>query len=457
MSSTIVEHGALLPRIITEIPGPRSRALAAELVQYETPNGSGIAAGRIPVFWEETQGANVTDVDGNTYIDLTAGFCVSVVGHSNPRVVAAIAQQAAKMLHNQGVLNPNSLRVDLTRKLVELTPKGLDRAYITTTGSEANDLALKLARLFTGKWTVIGFWQGFHGKLTASLAVSSQSRYKEDLVPQLPLAAHLPFASCYRCPFDLEYPSCEVFCAKFVERALTMPDSGLADIAAVILEPVLGHGGWIFPPREFLQHVRKITAELGILLIADEIITGWGRTGSLFAVEDAGIVPDIMVMGKGMASGFPIAAVVTRSEIAAVLKPYYHTSTFMGHPVACAAALASIAEIEERQLVERSRKLGIWLKSELEVLKARYPRLGDVRGRGLMVGMEMIEDRATRQPNPGLAQRVADEALSRGLMITNVGGTYGNVIKMAPPLIITEQQLTEAIKIIDQSLAAVGA
>jgi 4-aminobutyrate aminotransferase-like enzyme len=196
---------------------------------------------------------------------------------------------------------------------------------------------------------------------------------------------------------------------------------------------------------------------LGILLIADEIITGWGRTGSLFAVEDAGIVPDIMVMGKGMASGFPIAAVVTRSEIAAVLKPYYHTSTFMGHPVACAAALASIAEIEERQLVERSRKLGIWLKSELEVLKARYPRLGDVRGRGLMVGMEMIEDRATRQPNPGLAQRVADEALSRGLMITNVGGTYGNVIKMAPPLIITEQQLTEAIKIIDQSLAAVGA
>jgi 4-aminobutyrate aminotransferase len=236
-----------------------------------------------------------------------------------------------------------------------------------------------------------------------------------------------------------------------------MPDSGVADVAAIIMEPLQGHGGWVVPPPAFVQAVRRLCDKHGILLIADEIITGFGRTGRWFAMEHHDVVPDILVVGKGLASGFPISAMITTRKIADAWQPLQHTSTFLGNPVGCAAALASLAEIEERGLVQRSAELGTFFKAGLEKLQSAHPLIGEVRGLGLMVGIEVVRDRATREPGSKEGARVVEAALRRGVLINNYGGTYHNVIKMSPPLVISRRQLDVALGIIDESFREVEA
>ena len=447
--------GELLPRIVVEPPGPRSRQLAERLSRHESPAASGIKKGDIPVFWERGRGANIVDVDGNVYVDMVGGFAVTVAGHSNPCIVEAIKQQSEKLLHSMGVLHPNVPRVELAEKLAEITPGNLAVSHIASTGGEAVDLALKTARYYTGRHTVVAFHGGYHGKTWASLAVTAKNYAREPWQPLLVGAVHVPYANCYRCPFEASYPDCDVLCARYLEYVLSFPDSAVSDVAAVIAEPVQGVGGWIVPPPEFLRRVVEICHERGILFIADEIITGFGRTGRLFGTEHSNVVPDILVLGKGLACGFPISAMVTTREIAACWESEQHTSTFLGHPVGCAAALASIKEIGDRGLVQKSRELGSYFKGALEEMKGRHVFLGDVRGLGLMVAMELVKDKQTKEPAPEAATQVVATALRRGLMATLRGGPYGNCIRMAPPLTITREQLEFAVKTLDESLTEV--
>jgi 4-aminobutyrate aminotransferase len=451
------ELGALLPQVRVPPPGPRSRELARRLSAVEAPTGSAIARGEVPVFWDQTHGANVTDVDGNRYIDLTAGYCVALVGHSHPRIAAAVAEQAQRMMHSQGASNPNEMRVRLAEKLAEVCPGDLSASHIASTGAEAVEMAIKTARLYTGRHTIVAFQGGFHGKTMGALAVTSQNYYREPFVAGLPGAIHLPYPYAYRCPLGHSSDRCRTGCADYLEHVLTYPDSGVADVAAIIVEPVQGHGGWIVPPKEFMQRVRTICDRQGIVMIADEIIVGFGRTGRLWACEHFDVVPDILVTGKGLASGFPISAMVTRREIANAWKPLQHTSTFLGNPMGCAAALASIAEIQERGLVQRSAELGTYFKERVLELAVRHETIGDVRGLGMMVAIEVVEDRETKRPGSELGRKVVDLALAKGIMATNYGGSYHNVIKMSPPLVITHGQIDYAVNALDECFGEVEA
>jgi 4-aminobutyrate aminotransferase len=445
--------GTELPQVRTEVPGPRSVELARRLAAHESPAASGLSAGDQPVFWERTRGANVVDVDGNRYVDLTAAFCVAVAGHSNPRIVAAIADQAARMMHSQGVVNPNEPRVKLVEKLASLAPGDLSVAHVVNTGGEAIETALKTARLHTGRHTVIAFQGGFHGKIGGALAATANNFYREPFVSVLPGVVHVPYPNTFRNPFGEGAGDAGELCGNYLERVLTAPDSGVADVAAVIMEPVQGHSGWVVPPADFVRRVRELCTRRGILLIADEIITGFGRTGELFAMNHYGVVPDILVCGKGMASGFPISAVITTPEIARSWSAYQQSTTFLGNPVGSAAALASIAEVEERGLVDRARTEGAYFLERVAALREKHAIIGDVRGKGMMVAIELVKDRTTKEPASAEGKQVVAALLKRGIMCTNYGGSYHNVLKMSPPLVITREQLDVAIDAIDASLS----
>lgn len=449
--------GEHLPDVKVVPPGPISKKLGKRLQEVESPSASTLTLGEPVIFWEEAQGANVVDVDGNRYVDLTAAFCVSVVGHSNPRVVAALSEQAGRMMHHPGVINPHRLRLELAERLAEWAPGELSVSHIASTGAEAVEIAMKAARLFTGRYTIVGFHGGFHGKTTGALSASSSRKYRQGYEALLPGVIHVPFPNLYRNPFNLDGESCGEAYANYLEYLLDAPDTGVGDVAAVIMEPIQGQGGWVIPPPGFLRRVRELTRKRDILLITDEIITGFGRTGHRFFVDSEGVEPDLLVCAKGMASGFPISAVVMRPEVARAFKPVQHTSTFMGNPMGCAAALASIAEIEERELIDRSKRLGAYFKACLDDLRHRHEIIGDVRGEGLMVALELVLDRKEKTPAPEATKELARRALERGIIINNVGGTYGNVIKMSPPLMITQEQLDVAVTVIDECLHEMAA
>jgi 4-aminobutyrate aminotransferase/(S)-3-amino-2-methylpropionate transaminase len=275
-------------------------------------------------------------------------------------------------------------------------------------------------------------------------------------MPLLPEVYHYPYAYCYRCPYGREYPDCDIYCATYIEERLDNPDSGLPRMAGLIFEPVIGHGGWIVPPPEFVKEIRRITKERGILLLADEIITGFGRTGRWFACDHFDIVPDILIVGKGIASGYPISAMITAPEIADVWESCQHTSTFMGNPVGSAAAMASINYLERHNLVQRSYEIGERMKHALWQMYDEHPLIGDVRGLGSMVGFEVVIDRNTKQPGRQLALQIRDECHKRGVLTTNVGGMYGNVFKLSPPFVITDDQIDFAMQMLDESIGTVA-
>jgi 4-aminobutyrate aminotransferase-like enzyme len=449
--------GEQLPHMVVEPPGPESVALAKRLAEVEVPAASAIQRGEIPVFWERARGSNIIDVDGNLYVDVTGAMFVTAAGHANPRISGAVAEQSAQLMHSAGCINPNVPRVKLAEKLAEITPGSLCASYIGNSGGEAVDMALKTARLYTGKNTVIAFQGGFHGKTLASLAVTSKNFFRAPWQPLLAGTTHSPYAYCYRCAFDLHYPECNLLCARYLNHLLSNPSSGVADVAAVIVEPVQGLGGVIVPPPEFLGIVADTCRKRGVLLIVDEIITGFGRTGCLFAVERSQVVPDIMVMGKGMASGFPVSAMITTREIAACWEAEQHTSTFLGHPVGCAAALAGIQEILEKDLVQRSAELGAYMNGKLREMQARHPLVGEVRSIGLLAAIELVKDRQTRAPATQAAERMVKEALKRGVMATLRGGDYSNCMRLAPSFTITRDQLDFALGALDESLTVIEA
>lgn len=449
--------GEQIGNVKTEVPGAQSRELSTRLLKVESPSGSTLITEGSSIFWERAAGANVEDADGNVYVDLTAAFCVSVAGHANPRVVDAIAKQAARLMHHPGVINPNGLRVELCERLSEWAPGELSVSHLASTGAEANEIALKAARLFTGQPTIVSFHGGFHGKTTGALAASTHKNYRQGYQAFLPGVVHAPYPNEYRSPFGDRTEDLAAACADYLTYLLDTPDSGVSDVAGVILEPIQGQGGWVVPPPAFLQRVREITRERGIVMIVDEIITGFGRTGARFCIEHAGVTPDIIVTAKGMASGFPISAVTMRPEIAAAFRPVQHTSTFMGNPMGCAAALACIDEIESRRLIARSTELGAIFTERLEEMKSNQALIGDVRGMGSMMAIELVSDRDTKEPAATQAKRLVAEALARGVIINNLGGPYKNVIKMSPPLVITDEQMEFSLDVINDCLTHIAA
>jgi 4-aminobutyrate aminotransferase-like enzyme len=425
-----------LERLVSAVPGKRTAELAASLRSYESRNVTYLADD-FPVFWESASGATVTDVDGNRYIDCTAAFGVANVGHCNPRVVEAIAEQAQRLLHGMGDVYPTALRVRLFERLAGILPPELAKSLLSTTGSEAIEAALKTAMLFTGKARFAAYRGGYHGLSFGALAVGGIERFRK------------PFAAALAAePLLLDYPREGAITAQeAIEEARTLL-SPHGDIAALVIEPIQGRAGCIVPPAGYLAAVRALCDELQIVMIVDEIFTGFGRTGDWFAIDRDGVVPDILCLGKALASGFPMSAAIGRKRIMDAWPisdgEALHTSTYLGNPLGCAAALATIAELQRRELPARAAKLGVQLGRRLAALRSQ-PNVVDVRGRGLLWGVE-LNDSAT-------AAAVVKRSLSRGIL-TLQSGADGATISISPPLVIGENQLARSIDILQAAIQA---
>ncbi|MFN2449781.1 MAG: aspartate aminotransferase family protein [Candidatus Baltobacteraceae bacterium] len=418
----------LFEQLRTEVPGPRTRELARTLQRFESRNVTYVGE-KFPVFWENGQGATVTDVDGNRYIDLTAAFGVANTGHSNPYVAEAIHDQAVRLMHAMGDVHPTETKTALLQKLAEITPGDLSKTFLASTGAEAVEAAMKTAMLATGKTAFAAYRNAYHGLSLGALAISGIERFGAPFTGALRANAVL-----------LDYPPAGTL--ESIEKALAQR----TDIAAVFIEPMQGRGGCIAPPKGYLPALRDLCTNAGVLLVFDEIYTGFGRTGMMFACEHENVVPDIMCIGKAMANGFPISAAIARAEIMdawpASAGEALHTSTYLGNPMGCAAALANINELRRMRLPENAQRLGAVLGSRLDRLRTTK-KLRDVRGRGLMWGIQL--DSAAH------AERVVHEALRKGVILLQAG-PQGDVLSLTPPLVIEQQQLFRAIDLIEELL-----
>lgn len=424
-----------LERVVTAIPGPRTAELLPSLREHESRNVTYLGD-ESPVFWESASGANVTDVDGNRYIDLTAAFGVANAGHGNPYVVSAVADQAARLMHGMGDVHPHEARTRLLEKLATVLPRGLTKTFLATTGSEAVEAALKTAMLATGKSHFVAYRNAYHGLSLGALPLCGIEKFAT------PFAGALGPSAIF-----LDYPH-SVAGANTAAAVATAREAIERDgnVAALIVEPIQGRAGCIVPPPGYLAALKDVCTELGVVMIADEIYTGFGRTGTWFAVEHDRVVPDIICIGKAMGSGFPISACAGRPEIMDAWPlstgEALHTSTYLGNPMGCAAALATIGEIERMALPAKARQAGLALASRLDALRARK-NVSDVRGRGLFWGIE-LRDAAT-------ADRVVKRALASGVIVLQAG-PEGDAVTIAPPLVITDRQLSRGIELLEAAI-----
>ncbi|HYH83021.1 MAG TPA: aspartate aminotransferase family protein [Longimicrobium sp.] len=452
------EIGTRLPSIRIPPPGPESRRLAASLARVESPNVTYLGDD-FPVFWDEAKGANVRDVDGNVYVDLTAAFAVAGPGHAHPRIVAAVQAQAAKLLHGMGDVHPPAIKVDVLRALAQAAPGGLHRAVLANSGAEAVEAALKTAAIATGRPRVLAFHGSYHGLTYGALAASGREDFRAPFAAQLPnTAVFAPYPYAYRSPFGRDPDEVGDAVLRYVEYLLDTPGTASEGIGAILVEPVQGRGGDVVPPDGFLPGLRRICDQRGLLLILDEVYTGFGRTGRWFACEHWGVTPDLLVVGKGLTGGMPFAACIGTD---AVMEAWpkstgeaIHTSTFLGHPLGCAAAIASIDVLRDEGLVERSAEVGARILARLREMTADNPRVGEARGLGMMIGIELVRDRDSREPAPDLAGRVVIDTLRRGVL-TLGGGIHGNVLSLSPPFVITDEQVESALEVLGEALEKV--
>jgi 4-aminobutyrate aminotransferase / (S)-3-amino-2-methylpropionate transaminase / 5-aminovalerate transaminase len=404
-----------------------------------------------PVVIESASGTVITDTGGKTYIDCFSGIAVTNAGHCNEKVIEAAKAQMDKLVHCCSYVYYSQPTADLAEKLAEITPGRLQKTFFGSGGAEAIEGALRLAKQFTGKTEFVALQGSFHGRSYATLSVTGNKGRKRRGGPYMVGCTFLPAPYCYRCFFELEYPACRLRCARALEDILQF--NTYDSVAGFIAEPLLGEGGIITPPDGYFLEIDRILKKHGILLLIDEVQTGFGRTGKMFGIEHYGVEPDIMAMAKGIADGFPLSGFIAREEIADSFKPGDHLSTFGGNPVSCAAGLANIEFMEEQRLVEAAHQKGAYLKSRLESLKVRYPLIGEIRGKGLMIGLELIRDKQKTPANTE-GSRIRDFCCENGLLI-GLGGTYGNVARIQPPLVITEQQLDQVVKVLGLALSKV--
>ncbi len=390
------------------------------------------------------------DVDGKKYLDFFGGIVTVSVGHCNPRVTSKIKEQVDKLQHGSTVF-PNEAIVAIAEKLAQITPGEISKTYFTNSGTEANEMAIQLARVFTGNYEVVALRHGYSGRSQLAQGLTGHAPWRRSL-PMSFGVVHAINPYCYRCPFGLKYPDCGVACAKDVENVIQTTTSG--KIGAFIAEPIQGVGGFITAPPEYFKIVFNLIKKYDGLFISDEVQTAWGRTGKKwFGIEHWEVTPDIITSAKGLANGTPIGVTMTRPEISDAFKGL-QISTFGGNPVTCVAARATIAVMEEDRLMDNAETVGNYYRSQLEQLQQKHRLMGDVRGMGLLQGIELVKDKQTKEPAPQETNRVMDEARNRGLLIGK-GGLYNNVLRTSPPLNITKADVDEAIRILDEAFTAV--
>jgi len=433
----------MIANVKTEIPGPKSRELLELSDKYEPK----CMTQQAPLVWEKAEGVKVTDVDGNTYIDMTSGVLVTNVGHCHPKHVRAIQEAVANLMNCYDF--PTPARVRFSQKLVEKMPPNLDKAFLVTTGSEATEAAQRVAKRYTGRHEIVSFYGAFHGRTYGAMSMCGKTGSRKKFGPMMPGVIHVPYPYCYRCPFKMEPETCGVYCLEFIDVALNAQSTG--DIAALIIEPYQGAAGFIFPPEGYLKALEEWCKQKDILLIFDEVQSSFGRTGSMFAFEWEGNRPNLLCLGKGIGSGMPTAALMAESRLMAVLAPGEMSSTTGGNPISCAAGLAILEIMEEENLVENSRKIGALMKKRFQEMAEKSSYLGDVRGRGLVMGLEFVADKKTKEPSEEITMEFINRSVSKGVMLGRVG-IYGNVVRIAPPLVIKEEEANEALEIMEKVL-----
>lgn len=401
-------------------------------------------------------GALLVDVEGNEFIDFGGGIAVMNVGHSHPKVVKAIKDQAEKLTHTCFMVSPYESFVTLAEKLCKEVPGDFEKAAMfANSGAEAVENAVKIARYHTRKPAIIAFDNGFHGRTLMGMTLTSKIKpYKYGLGPFAPEVYRMPFANCYRCPFNKTYPDCDVACADHLDYFFINHVSA-DETAAIIVEPIQGEGGFITPPKEYFQKLKAICEKNGVLMIADEIQTGIGRTGYMFAMEYYGVEADLTTTAKSLAAGMPLSAVVGKKEIMNSVHPSGIGGTYGGNPVACEAALAVFDIIESENLLERSKELGRTLATTFQSFQDKYDIIGDVRGIGPMIAMELVRDRQSKTPATEETKALVGYCLERGLIVLACG-SHGNVLRFLMPLVITDEQLHRGIDIINDGLGAIG-
>jgi 4-aminobutyrate aminotransferase/(S)-3-amino-2-methylpropionate transaminase len=428
----------------TEVPGPRAR----EILERKERIVAEPLSVLLPVVIQEGRGATITDVDGNTFIDLTGGVGCLNVGHSHPKVVAAAQEQLERFSHTDFTIVPYEVYVELGERLAALVPiAGEKRVAFFNAGTEAIENAVKFARSYTKRPAVIAFEGGFHGRTLLSVTMTSKTHpYKAGLGPFAPEVYRLPYAQDYRGPSVRD-------ALDALERALVTTVAA-ESVAAVVMEPVQGEGGFAVAPREFLRGVRRICDEHGIVLVIDEVQTGYGRTGKMFAIEHYGVEPDLVTVAKSIANGLPLSAVVGRAEIMNAPPDSAIGGTYVGNPVAQAAALAVLDVFEDEGLVERAAAIGETMRARMEGWRERHEAIGDVRGLGAMLAIELVRDRDSREPAADLATAVCEEAARNGLLLLK-SGIYSNCIRVLTPLVITDAELDEALAVWEQALETI--
>ena len=434
-----------VPAIKTELPGPRAKQLIRLDEQYTSPSYTR----DYPLAANRAAGVVMEDVDGNQFLDFTAGIAVCSTGHCHPHVVHAIQEQAASLIHMSGTDFFYSPQAELARRLAMLAPgEERKRVFFTNSGAESVEAAIKLARYHTGRSRIVGFFGAFHGRTLGALSItSSKTIQRHGFGPLLPGIHHVSYGNCYRCPCNLEYDACQIACVTDIERTLFRHTVSPSEVAAIVVEPIQGEGGYVVPPPEYHQRLRELADDYGILLIADEVQSGMGRTGKMFAMEHWGVEPDIVCLAKGIASGMPLGAIVARESVM-TWPPGSHASTFGGNPISCAAALATI-DLLEGGLMENATKMGDLLRKQLTRLKEKHEAIGDVRGKGLMVGVDLVRNRATREADAELRNRVVQSCFYRGLLLLGCGRS---ALRFSPPLVINRQHIETAVGIVDAAI-----
>lgn len=437
-----------LPHIFMPVPGPRAQAI----IKRDSEVLSTSYTRCYPLVVDHGEGAIIQDLDGNRFLDFNAGIAVCATGHCHPEVVAAIQEQAAKLIHMSGTdfYYPNM--VDLAERLAILAPGHVPRrVYFGNSGTEAIEAAMKLARYQTGRDKFIAFYGAFHGRTMGALSLTaSKVVQKRGFGPLVPGVYHTPFPNPYRRPEGTTTDDYAVQCVRSIEdlfRTVLPPE----DVAAIVVEPIQGEGGYVVPPAAFFGELRNLANKHGILLIFDEIQSGMGRTGKMWACEHFGAVPDIMTIAKGLASGLPLSAMVARKELMQ-WPPGAHASTFGGNPVAIAAALATL-DLLQRKLIENAAVIGGYLMGRMRDWPRRFQHIGDVRGLGLMIGIEIVRDQSTKERAPELRDQLVDLAFERGLLIL---GSGQNAIRLCPPLVITRDQADFAVSTLEECLTRIS-
>jgi 4-aminobutyrate aminotransferase len=431
------------PKIVVTPPGPRAMELVKKDERFISPSYVRFYS----LVVESGKGCIVKDVDGNEYIDFNSGLACLNVGHNHPKVVEAIKRQCDRFLHYSNTDFYYNEVVALAEKLTEITPGNFEKkVYFGNSGTEAIEAAIKLAKWHTRKQLFIGFINAFHGRTIGSLSLTaSKPAQRRYFFPLMPGVNHVPYPYCYRCPFKQTYPDCHYWCVDFIDEFVLQKYAPPEDVAAIVFEPIQGEGGYVIPPPEYFQRLKKLADKYGILLIDDEVQSGMGRTGKWFAIEHWNVEPDILCSAKALASGLPLGATIAKAKVMDWVGGS-HASTFGGNPLSCVAAMAVIDVIKEERLLENATKQGTYILKRLEELKSESEIVGHVRGKGLMIGVEFVEDKDSKKPAPQKAHEIMVRSWKRGVAVITCGIS---TIRIAPPLNITRELIDSGLEIIE--------